>query len=127
MANYTVKNLRELEDVAPKFGMPDGMEARFGARDLGSKDTGVSLPRYAPGLEQPFAHRHGEVEEIYVVVAGSGRVRLDGEDVEVKQWDAIRIAPQAVHAVAAGPDGIEILAFGPRGNDDTEMIEADWS
>jgi quercetin dioxygenase-like cupin family protein len=127
MAKYTVKNLRDLEDQAPKFGMPDGMEARFGSGDLESEATGVSLQRYAPGLEQPFAHKHGEVEEIYVVVAGSGRVRLDGEDVEVKQWDAIRIAPQAVHAVAAGPDGIEILAFGPRGNNDYEMVEADWS
>jgi mannose-6-phosphate isomerase-like protein (cupin superfamily) len=127
MTNYTVKNLRELEDQAPKFGMPDGMEARFGARDLESEDTGVSLQRYAPGVEQPFAHKHGEVEEIYVVVSGSGRVRLDGEDVAVKQWDAIRIAPNAVHAVAAGPDGIEILAFGPRGNDDYEMVEVDWS
>jgi mannose-6-phosphate isomerase-like protein (cupin superfamily) len=127
MTNYTVKNLRELEDQAPKFGMPDGMEARFGSKDLDSEKTGVSLQRYAPGLEQPFAHKHGEVEEIYVVVAGSGRVRLDGEDVEVKQWDAIRIAPNAVHAVAAGPDGIEFLAFGPRGSDDYEMVEADWS
>jgi mannose-6-phosphate isomerase-like protein (cupin superfamily) len=127
MSRYTVTNLRELEDQAPKFGMPEGMEARFAYRDLQSEQTGVSLQRYAPGLEQPFAHSHGEVEEIYVVVAGGGRIRLDGEDVEVGQWDAIRIAPGTVHAVAAGPDGIELLAFGPRGNNDAEMLEADWS
>jgi mannose-6-phosphate isomerase-like protein (cupin superfamily) len=127
MSSYTVKNLREVEDQAPNFGMPDGMEARFAYKDLESEQTGISLQRYEPGLEQPFAHKHGEVEEIYVVVAGSGRIRLDGEDVEIGQWDAIRIAPKTVHAVAAGPDGIEILAFGPRGNDDTEMLEADWS
>ena len=127
MSKYTVKNLREVEDQAPKFGMPEGMQARFAFKDLDSEQTGVSLQRYEAGVEQPFAHKHGEVEEIYVVVAGSGRVRLDGEDVEVQQWDAIRIAPQTVHAVAAGPEGIELLAFGPRGNNDAEMLEADWS
>jgi mannose-6-phosphate isomerase-like protein (cupin superfamily) len=127
MAKYTVKNLREVEDQAPNFGMPAGMEARFAARDLESAETGVSLQRYEPGFEQPFAHTHGEVEEIYVVVAGGGRVRLDGEDVEVGEWDAIRIAPGTLHALAAGPNGIEILAFGPRGNNDAEMSEADWS
>ena len=127
MSKYTVKNLRQVEDQAPKFGMPEGMEARFATKDLESAETGVSLQRYEPNFEQPFAHTHGQVEEIYVVVAGSGRVRLDGEDVEVEQWDAVRIAPGTLHAVASGPDGIELLAFGPRGDNDADMQEADWS
>jgi mannose-6-phosphate isomerase-like protein (cupin superfamily) len=126
MANYTVKNLKEVENSAEKFGMPEGMEARFAYGALEAEQTGISFQRLGPSMEQPFAHRHGEVEEIYIVLSGSGRLKLDGDDVDVKQWDAIRIAPQATRSVASGPDGIEYLAVGPLGRGDTEMLDAPW-
>ena len=56
MAAYEKRNLREVEDVAPQFGM-EGMEARFPKRDLGSALGAVSLQRLAPGVRQPFGHR----------------------------------------------------------------------
>ena len=127
MSKYTVKNLKQVEDQAPKFGMPEGMEARFAFGALESEQTGISYQRLGASLEQPFAHKHGEVEEIYVILSGSGRVKLDDDVVEVGPWDAVRIAPGTVHTVASGPDGIEFLAFGPRGSGDAEMLEPDWS
>jgi mannose-6-phosphate isomerase-like protein (cupin superfamily) len=112
MADFTIKNLRELEDMAPKFGMAPDIQARFGARDLELSESGLSLQRIAPNTTQPFGHSHKRQEELYVVFDGSGRVKLDDEVVELRRYDAIRVAPHVTRAFAAGPDGLEILAFG---------------
>lgn len=112
MADYTIRNLRQIEDSAPKFGMAPDMQARFAARELGLQESAVSLQRLAPNVEQPFGHDHKEQEELYVVLDGSGRVKLDDEVVDVAQWDAVRVAPALTRAFAAGPDGLEFLAFG---------------
>jgi quercetin dioxygenase-like cupin family protein len=126
MSNYTKLNLLELVDSvgdrAPEI------EGRFGRTPLGSRDIGVSHFRYAPGFRSPAGHRHREQEEAYVVVAGSGRVLLDGEVVELKQWDTLRVAPDTVRAFEAGPGGMELIAIGgPRPESgDGEMASADW-
>jgi mannose-6-phosphate isomerase-like protein (cupin superfamily) len=112
MADYTIKNLRELEDMAPRFGLSPDVEARFTGRELGLTRSGLSLQRLAPNATQPFGHRHKQQEELFVVLAGSGRAKLDDEIVKVRAWDAIRVAPQVTRAFAAGPDGLEFLAFG---------------
>jgi quercetin dioxygenase-like cupin family protein len=126
MSSYTKLNLLELEDAvgdrAPEI------EGRFGRTKLGSRDVGVSHFRYAPGFRSPMAHRHREQEEAYVVVAGSGRVLLDGEVLELRQWDTVRVAPEVVRAFEAGPDGLDVIAVGgpkPEGGDG-EMASADW-
>jgi mannose-6-phosphate isomerase-like protein (cupin superfamily) len=112
MAEYTIKNLREVQDMAPKFGLAPDMEARFPARELGLEHTGFSLQGLAPNATQPFGHSHRKQEEVYLVLSGSGRVKLDDEVVDLHQWDAIRIAPEVTRALSAGPEGIEYLAFG---------------
>ena len=126
MSNYAKVNLLELEDSvgdrAPEI------EGRFGRTALGSRDLGVSHFRYAPGFRSEVAHRHREQEEAYVVVAGSGRVLLDGEPVELQQWDTVRVAPEVVRAFESGPDGLEVIAIGgpkPEGGDG-EMASAEW-
>ena len=126
MSNYTKLNLLELDDsVADR--VPE-IEGRFGRTPLGSRDIGVSHFRYAAGFRSPVGHRHREQEEAYVVVAGSGRVLLDGEVVELKPWDTVRVAPETVRAFEAGPDGMEVIAIGgpkPEGGDG-ETASADW-
>jgi mannose-6-phosphate isomerase-like protein (cupin superfamily) len=126
MSNYAKVNLLELEDSvgdrAPEI------EGRFGRTPLGSRDIGVSHWRYAPGFRSEVAHRHREQEEVYVVVAGSGRMLLDGETVELQPWDTVRVAPEVVRAFAAGPDGLEVIAIGgpkPEGGDG-ETASAEW-
>lgn len=112
MADYDIRNLREIEDMAPKFGVAPDMEARFPSRELGLSATGLSLQRLAPNATQPFGHSHRTQEEVYVVLDGSGRAKLDDEIVELRQWDAIRISPAVTRALSAGPDGMEYLAVG---------------
>ena len=118
MSDYSIVNLRDADDDTG--GRVEGMSGTFGRKYLDSRDLGVSLWTFAPGLRSPFAHSHREQEEAYVVVAGSGRVRLDDEIRDVAQWDVIRVAPAVVRAFAAGPDGLEIIAVGgpkPEGGD----------
>ena len=126
--SYTVKNLRESEDLAAKAGFGEMQEARFPAGDLEAEATGLGLISVKPNKRQPFAHRHNEAEEIYVVIRGSGKLKLDDELVEVRELDAVRIDPSVARSAEAGPEGLELLAFGPRHQGDAEILEGDfWS
>ena len=124
--NYTIKNLRDTEDMAPKFGFDAVQEARFAGRDLDAEKTGVALMRVKPGQRQAFAHRHDAAEEIYVILNGSGRIKLDDEISDVQTLDAIRIAPGVARALEAGSDGLEYLAFGPHHEGDGEILKEDF-
>lgn len=93
-----------------------------------AEQTGFSLHRVKPGQRQGFAHRHDAAEEIYVVVSGAGRMKLDDDVIDVRPLDAVRVAPSVVRAFEAGSDGLEVLAFGPRHDGDGELIHDDvWS
>lgn len=124
-APYTLKKLTDVEDAAPKAGFEEVQEARFATGDLEAEHTGVSYHRLKGGQRQPFAHKHDNAEEVYVVLRGSGRVKLDDEVVELGALHAIRVAPGVVRAFEADSDGIDLLAFGPRHEGDGEMIQ-DW-
>jgi mannose-6-phosphate isomerase-like protein (cupin superfamily) len=130
MNTYTVKNLKEVEDAAPKFGLSPDLEARFARGDLEGETTGLSYQRVAPNFRIPFGHRHEDQEEVYVLVSGSGRMKLDEEVVELRQWDAVRVSSETMRDFEAGPAGAELLAFGApaRGQpNDAEMTQGWWS
>lgn len=129
MAGYTIVNLMEVEDQAPKFGFSPGMEARFARVPLGLENSGLSHFRLAPGFRQPFGHRHKEQEEVYVLVGGSARMKLGDEVIELKPWDALRVSPRTVRAFEAGPEGADILAFGAPNteNRDAETLPDWWT
>jgi mannose-6-phosphate isomerase-like protein (cupin superfamily) len=124
--DYTIKNLREVEDMAAKHGFSDNQEARFAREDLGAEATGVALQLLRPGKRHAFAHRHNEAEEIYVVLSGSGRVKLDDDVREVGPMDAVRVSPKVTRAFEAGPEGLELLVFGPHHARDSEMVADFW-
>ena len=124
---YTRKNLDDVEDAAAKFGFQESQESRFvRGGDLEALQTGLSFHRFKPGKRQGFAHRHDDVEEIYVVLAGSGRMKLDDDVVELDRLDAIRVSPGVMRAFEAGDNGLEILAFSPRREDDRGEIVPGW-
>ena len=81
MADYTLRNLKEIEDQAPKSGLAPNLEARFARTPLETENLGISYQRLAPEFRVPFGHKHGEQEEIYVVLSGSARLKLDEERV----------------------------------------------
>jgi mannose-6-phosphate isomerase-like protein (cupin superfamily) len=90
--------------------------------------SGVSYFRIAPDFRTPFGHRHTEQEEVYVVLSGGGRIKVDDEVVELAAWDAIRVAPGVMHTLEAGPDGLEYIAVGAPNTDnkDAELVQGWW-
>lgn len=124
---FTITRLTDVEDSAAKHGFGEHQEARFANGDLQTEHTGLSHHRVRPGRRQAFAHRHDEAEEVYVVLSGSGRVKLDEEIVDVAPLDAIRVSPGVTRRFEAGGDGLELLAFGPRREGDGEILPDWWA
>ena len=126
MSRFSHVNLLDVDDsVGDRL---PGLQGRFARKHLDSRDLGVSHWRYDANFRAPFAHSHKEQEEAYIVVAGSGRVLLDSDIVELKLWDVVRVAPEVVRAFEAGPDGMELIAVGgpkPEGGDGVRA-EALW-
>jgi quercetin dioxygenase-like cupin family protein len=127
MSRFAKVNLLDVEnsvgDRAP------GIDGRFGRKHLESRDLGISRFRYDPNVRSKASHSHREQEEAYVVVAGSGRILLDGEVLELREWDVVRVAPEVLRAFEAGPDGLEFVAVGgpkPEGGDGVVGGEAAW-
>jgi mannose-6-phosphate isomerase-like protein (cupin superfamily) len=128
MADYTKLNLRdEVEDQAPKFDMSPHMEFRSARVPLEMQNAGISFLRVAPGFRVPFGHHHNVQEEVYVVVRGSARLKLDDEIVELRQWDAVRIAKETMRNFEGGPEGAEVIAFGaPNTGPGDGPMTMDW-
>jgi mannose-6-phosphate isomerase-like protein (cupin superfamily) len=128
---FTLSNIKkDLEDIGPRFdGAPD-LEFRAATKALDLEQSALSYQRIPAGCRFPYGHTHKTQEEVYVVVRGSGRMKLDDEIVELEQWDAVRVAPGTWRGYEAGPEGLEILVVGapnlgedPRGDVDGER---DW-
>jgi quercetin dioxygenase-like cupin family protein len=129
MAAYTLVNLKEVEDLAPKFGFSPNLESRFARVPLELENSGLSYFKIAPDFRIPFGHVHSEQEEVYLVTSGRARAKLDDEVVELKTWDAVRIPVGTMRGLEAGPDGAEVVAFGApdTNNGDIEMTQGWWS
>ena len=128
MSRFTIKNLKDVEDSAGERA--PGVEGRFARKYLESEHLGISYFRFAPGVRSPIAHSHREQEEAYVVIGGSGRVRLNDEIHDVRRWDVVRVSPETIRAWEAGADGLELIVVGsdrPEGGDgvvaDTTWID----
>jgi mannose-6-phosphate isomerase-like protein (cupin superfamily) len=124
---FTKVSLDAVDDAAPGNGFGDRWEARVARQALAAERTGVSFFRLLPGKRSPFTHRHTDAEEVYVVLGGSGRVKLDGELLDVGPLDCIRVAPTTARAFEAGPDGLEFLAFGAHHPGDGEPVQDPWT
>lgn len=110
---FTLANLKEdPADIGSNFDGPPELEFRHASKTLGLEQSGLSYQSLPAGYRFPFGHTHKRQEEVYVVVGGSGRMKLDHEVVEVKKFDVVRVAPDTWRGYEAGPDGLEILVFG---------------
>lgn len=125
-APYTLKKLTDVEDSAAGFGVGEIQEARFANDDLDVEDTGISHHRINAGKRQAFGHKHENAEEVYVVLSGSGRVKLDEDIVDLSQLDALRVAPGVIRQFEAGDEPLEMIAFGPRHEGDGEAKPGWW-
>jgi mannose-6-phosphate isomerase-like protein (cupin superfamily) len=133
VADYTIKNLKsDVEDQAPGFGLSPNLEARFARQPLELKSSGLSYQRIGPDFRVPFGHTHAKQEELYVIVSGGGRAKIGDEIAELKTWDAVRVAAGAWRGFEAGPDGMELIAFGARcgmavDDSDADMERGWWA
>ncbi|MCW2981063.1 MAG: cupin protein [Solirubrobacterales bacterium] len=127
MSDYTHKNITEVDDSAPGFGFGEMGEVRFAKDAFDAEKTGFTHIKLNPDQRMPFAHKHDQAEEVYVVIAGSGRVKLGDEIVDVVELDAIRVSPAVERGFEAGPEGISLLAFGPRHDGDGEVLQDWWT
>jgi mannose-6-phosphate isomerase-like protein (cupin superfamily) len=125
-SQHTQINLADVEDAAPANGFGDRWEARVAREALEAEETGLTHFRLLPGKRSPFAHRHSEAEEIYVILGGSGKIKLDDELADVRPLDSIRVAPEVVRAFEAGPEGLEFIAFGPHRGGDGQSVDEPW-
>jgi mannose-6-phosphate isomerase-like protein (cupin superfamily) len=127
MAGYTLQNLKEVEDQAPNFGLSPHLESRMARVPLELENSGISYLRLAPGFRFPFGHTHNVQEEVYVLVNGSARAKLDDEVVELKAWDALRVPKETMRSFEAGSDGAELLAVGaPNTGPGDANVEHGW-
>lgn len=128
---FSLKNLREdLADVGSNFDGAAGLEFRLATMPLGLEESGLSYQRIPAGARFPYGHTHREQEELYVVVGGSGRMKLDDEVVDLRKWDAVRVPPGTWRGYEAGTEGLELLVFGAPnlGEDPRQDVEGlrDW-
>lgn len=127
MPGYTIVNLMELENQAAEGGST--LDARFARSKIDSDHIGVSHFRYAPGRRASRGHSHREQEEVYIVLSGSGQVKLDDRLFDLRPWDVVRVAPQTIRGFSAGPSGLELLAVGsdrPEGGDGVSSDDSWW-
>jgi mannose-6-phosphate isomerase-like protein (cupin superfamily) len=131
MAGYTLTNIKDIEDQAVKFGFAPDMESRFARGDLELERAGLSYQRLAPNFRQPFGHRHKTQEEIYIVIGGGGRAKLEDEIVDLTTLDALRVPPETARCFEAGPEGFEMIAFGAPNTgpamEDVEQLPGWWA
>jgi mannose-6-phosphate isomerase-like protein (cupin superfamily) len=128
---FTLRNLKEdLEDVGSRFDGPPDLEFRLATEALELEQSGLSYQRVPPGCRFPYGHTHMRQEEVYVVVRGSGRMKLDDAIVDLKEWDAVRVPPGTWRGYEAGPEGLEIIVIGAPnlGESPREDVEGqrDW-
>jgi mannose-6-phosphate isomerase-like protein (cupin superfamily) len=124
-SGHSCINLADVADVAPANGFGDRWEARVARADLDAEQTGLTHFRLRPGKRSPFMHRHQRAEEVYLILGGTGRIKLDDEILDVRTLDAVRVAPEVARAFEAGPEGLEFIAFGVH-RDDGEPVKDNW-
>jgi mannose-6-phosphate isomerase-like protein (cupin superfamily) len=126
---FTLRNLKtDLEDVGPRFGGAPDLEFRAATAALGLEESGLSYQRVPPGYRFPYGHTHQRQEEVYVVVRGGGRMKVDEDIIELREWDAVRVPPGAWRGYEAGPEGLEILVVAAPNLDQRDDVDGqrDW-
>lgn len=127
MAEYTVLKVTDVDDQGPNFGLEGKMEARFMRVDLGCEHCGVTYLKLAPGFRVPFGHTHKVQEEVYVLVSGSARIKVDDDVHELEPWTAVRLSNDAMRALEGGPEGAELILVGaPHTGPGDAITEPDW-
>ena len=95
-------------------------ERRDPGDELGSTISGLGLLTLAPDAEGSPPHHHSVEKEIFVVLGGGGTAILGDERHAVRRGSVIERPPgsRVAHSFEAGPEGLELLAWGTRDHAD---------
>jgi mannose-6-phosphate isomerase-like protein (cupin superfamily) len=128
MSNYTHLSVKDVEDQAPKFGLSPDLEFRMARVALELEHSGLSYLRLAPGFRMPFGHKHKNQEEIYVLVSGRARMKIEDEVRDLEPWDAVRVHKDTMRSIEAGDGAAEFLVVGApnTGPGDAETVQGWW-
>ena len=100
-------------DVESLEGEGPGGMVRKVRRAVGARAFGFNYFTIPPGVEgREHDHAEADMEEVYVVVRGSGVMRVDGDDVELLPGRFLRVDPASTRVPIAGDDGLEFVTFG---------------
>ena len=104
---YSVVDVAELEAEGP------GGMVRKARRAIGARAFGFNYFVFPPNQEGR-EHDHGDsgMEEVYFVVKGSGRMVIDGEEIELRPGRFVRIDGESTRMPVSGDDGLEFVTFG---------------
>lgn len=129
MADYRLVRVADVPDQGPNLGLGDKGELRFLRNDLGCESCGVSYERLSPGFRLPYGHKHKRQEEVYLLVSGSARMKVDDEILELEPWTAVRVPPGTMRSLEAGEEGAEFVVVGApnTGPGDGEIVPGWWS
>jgi len=126
--SFTLRNIKgDLEDIGSKFDGAPGLEFRAATKALDLEESALSYQRVPPGYRFPYGHTHTKQEEVYVVVRGSGRMKIGDDIVDLAQGDLVRVSPGVWRCTEAGDEGLEVLAVGaPITEENDAEIEQGW-
>ena len=122
MTNFTIINLKDLEDMAPKHGHSDMMQSRFASKDLELKESGLGYQILSANAKLPFKHKHKMQEEVFLILSGTGKMILDQETIKVKPLDVIRVGADVVRSLKADNKELAFVIFGAPATKDTDYI-----
>ena len=131
MAKYNIVPVADVPDQAAEVGMdPNHFEIRFLREQLALENFAVSLERFGRGWRPSRGHRHTVQEEVYFLVSGRARAKLDAEVIDLEPWTAVRVPPETARAFrAAGEEDAVFVTIGApqAGLEDVEFIEDFWT
>ena len=125
-STHTLVHLDDVKDLAPDFGLQAMGSARFPREQLGAERIGLGAYDMNPDQRVGFGHRHAESEEVYVVLDGSGRFKVEDEVFDVRNGDIVYVRPDAMREWQAGPGGMRLLAFGGHRDGEESHMEPGW-
>lgn len=76
-------------------------------RQLGAEKIGARLWRLRPG-QASTRHRHFEQEELYLLLEGSGRMRIDGDLLDLAPLDAVLVGPDSTRQLFNDTDADQL-------------------
>jgi uncharacterized cupin superfamily protein len=104
----------DVQKVRRDRGQMAGAWSPIGAA-AGSSRAGATRIELAPGEQPTPPHVHGEAEEIFYVLGGSGLTLLDDDAYEIRAGDCIVYKnSHEAHTIRAGDEGLDVIAFGAR-------------